>query len=418
MQVGDPPQRATSPDVGVIGSDVAARDRAAELRDSLRRWARQAVIRPEPIPREHFVNGLKAAVAPFLVSRFLVMVATVFGARNLQAPAGLYSNTYPPPALSPFFHWDIDAYAYIANHGYALGAGGVVAEHIRVAWFPFYPLLIHLAGGSVWAMILIPNVCFFASLALLYVVGVRRMDVDRARLALWLISLGPAAMFFSYPYTESVFLLVTVGAFVLMESGHWFLAGLGGLARAMTRAPGVLFAAALAAEGVLGRRRAAIVAAVLPVAGLLTVSVIQWVQMGDPLGYVHARSFWIGPERNPLYLVGSFPKAVIEGDPFNPEAIGVPVLLVFAVGAAWVTRRMPIGYGAFAITQVIVATDQGLYLHIFSLVPRVVSVIFPCYFAFATWLVPRRNLQLAWLLISASAMVVLAVMYGGWRFIG
>lgn len=345
-------------------------------------------------------------------------MATGFGARNLQAPAGLYSNLYPPSAISPFFRWDADAYGYIAHHGYTLGPGGAAAAAIRVAWFPFYPFLVHLAGGSDWAMIIIPNVSFYVALALLYVVGIRHMDASRARLSLWLVSLGPAAMFFSFPYTESVFLLLTVGAFALMESGHWLLAGVGGFAAAMTRAPGVLVAAALGAEGVLGRRRAAIVAILLPVAGLLTVSLIQWVQMGDPLGYLHARSIWIGPARNPLYLVGSFPKAVIEGDPFNSEAIGVPVLLIFGAGAVWVALRMPASYGVLAITQVLLAAQQGLYLHIFSLVPRTVSVIFPCYFAFATWLAPRRNLQLTWLLISASILVVNSIMIGGWRFIG
>ena len=79
---------------------------------------------------------------------------------------------------------------------------------------------------------------------------------------------------------------------------------------------------------------------------------------------------------------------------------------------------MPAAYGVFALTQILVAADQGLYLHMFSLVPRVVSVIFPCYFAFATFLAPRRNFTLAWLLLSASAMVVNSIQYGGWRFIG
>jgi hypothetical protein len=398
---------------------VSARTQAIDLLGTLRHRTGEAIIHPTPITREHLVVGLKAAIIPFLISRALVWAATWFGARNIPATPGMWSNTYPPPALSPFFHWDTDAYAYIAQHGYALGAGGVTAEVIRVAWFPFYPLLIRLAGGSDWAMILIPNVGFFAALALLYVVAVKRMDSDRARLALWLVALGPAAMFFSYPYTESVFLLLTVGAFALMESGHWLLAGVAGMAAAATRFPGVLIAAALGTEAALGnRRRTVFVAILVTVTGLLIVSFVQWVQMGDPLGYVHARSFWIGPNRNPLYLVGSFPKAVIEGDPFNPEAIGVPVLVIFAIGAAWVALRMPAAYGVFAIGQVIVAADQGLFLHIFSLVPRVVSVIFPCYFAFATWLLPRRNLQFAWLIISASAMVVNAALYGAWRFIG
>ena len=431
MPLDDPPGRTASPDVDLIrtevetpsraaGADGAAGDRRKEILAALRRWAREAVIRPAPIPKALFVNGLKAAIAPFVVSRLLVWIATGFGARYLVAPPGLYSNTYPPPALAPFFHWDVDAYAYIAHHGYYLGAGGVDAKVARAAWFPFYPLLIRLAGGSDWAMIIIPNVCFLAALALIYVVAKVRMDADRARLTLWLVSLGPAAMFFSYPYTESLFLLLCVGSFVLMESGHWILAGLAGLAAAMTRFPGVMIAAALGAEGALGNRRrwAVLAAGVLPITGLLIVSLIDWAQMGDPLGFVHARALWIGPDRNPLYLVGSFPKAVIEGDPFNTEAIGVPVLLIFAVGAAWVTRRMPIAYGVFAITQVLLAFDQGLYLHIFSLVPRVLSVIFPCYFAFATLLTPRRNLQLAWLLVSASVLVLNSALYGGWRFIG
>jgi hypothetical protein len=392
--------------------------RAREVVRAVFRWLRLEAIRPALIPRAHLMEGLKAAVAPFLVSRTLVVAATLFGARNVPAPLGLYSALYPPPALAPFFHWDADAYGYIAHHGYALGSGGVTAELLRVAWFPFYPLLIRLAGGNDWAMIIIPNVCFFAALALMYVVGIKHFDADRSRLALWLVALGPAAMFFSYPYTESVFLLVTVVAFVFMESGHWLLAGVAGMAAALTRVPGVLVGAALGTEGVLGRRRAALLAVALPVAGLVTVSLIDWVQIGDPLGFVHAQANWIGPDRNPFYLIGGFPKAAIEGDPFRPEAIGFPVFVIFAIGAIWVARRMPASYGAFALLQVLVALKQGLYLQYFSSVPRYVSVIFPCYFAFATLLAPRKSLQLTWLLISASIMVVNAALYGGWRSIG
>jgi hypothetical protein len=404
----------------VASPAITDRDRFGDLREAVRRWAGGASIQPAPITRTHLLLGLKAAVIPFVASRALVWTATTFGAKNIPPLPGMYSNLYPPPALAPFFHWDADAYGYIAHHGYALGAGGVEAEVIRVAWFPFYPLLIWLSGGSDWAMIIIPNVSFFLALALLYVIALKRMDSDRARLALWLVALGPAAMFFSYPYTESVFLLCSVAAFALMESGRWLLAGLAGMGAAATRFPGVLIAAALGSDAAFSRRRRGVVlaAAALAAAGLAIVSLVQWAQMGDPLGYVHARSFWIGPDRNPLYLVGSFPKAVLLGDPFNPEAIGVPVLLVFAIGAVWVAVRMPVAYGVFALGQIVVAFDQGLYLHIFSLVPRVVAVIFPCYFAFATWLGPRRNLQFAWLLISASAMVVNAALYGAWRFIG
>lgn len=405
--------------VEVQSAPAVTAERAPAARRRVWPHFRVTTIEPVEISRSVLIAGMKAAIAPFLVSRLLVWAATIFGARYITPPAGMYSNTYPPPALSAFFHWDTDAYAYIAHHGYALGPGGALAQAERLAWFPFYPLLVRLAGGSDWAMFIIPNVAFFAALALLYALATVRMDSQRAGLALWLVALGPAAMFFTYPYTESVFLLATVGAFLLMETGHWLLAAVAGAAAAATRFPGIVVAAALGVEGVArNRRRTLLAASVVAFLGLIAVSVLQWVQAGDPLGFVHARAYWIGPDRNPLYLVGSFPKAVIEGDPFNPEAIGVPVFVIFAVAAVWVTLRMPVAYGVFALGQIVLAADQGLYLHIFSLVPRVVSVIFPCYFAFATFLLPRRNLQLAWLLISGGAMVFLSMMYGAWRFVG
>jgi hypothetical protein len=392
---------------------------AIDLLGVLRRRTGDAIIHPAPITRALLVDGLKAAAAPFLVSRLLVWAATLFGARYIPAPAGISSNLNPPAALAPFFHWDAAAYSYIANHGYVVGPGSGTPQQVIVAWLPGYPLLVHLTGGSDWAMFIIANVCFFAALAVLHVVAVIRMDSDRARLTLWLVALGPAAMFFSYPYPESLFLLLCVVAFALMESGHWLLAGVAGLGAAITRVPGVLIAAALGAEAALGNRRRVVFAAILlPLAGMASVSLIDWIQMGDPLGFYHAHEYWVGPARNPLYLVGSFPKAIIEGDPFRPESIGVPVLIIFAIGAAWVALRMPAAYGAFAVTQVLLALRQGLFLHFFISVPRYVAVIFPCYFAFATLLARRRNLQLTWLLVSAASMVVNAALFGAWRFLG
>jgi len=360
------------------------------------------------------------ALVPFLVSRVLVWVGTEFGARYFARAAVSHTGGLRPSSiLDPFFRWDFDNYAAIARYGYAAVSADVHPPSYRVAFFPLYPLLVRLAGGSDWAMLLIPNVSFLAALALLYVIASRHLDSNRARLSLWLVALGPAAMFFAYPYTESLFLLLSIGAFVLMETGQWLLAGVVGLMLAMTRAPGVLISAALGAEFVLGNRRWTVAAATaMPLIGLAAVSAVDWTQMGDPLGFVHAQAHWVGGERNPLYVLGAFPKAVLEGDPFRPEAIGVPILVGFAVAAGWVLLRMPAAYGAFAIAQLIVAARQGWYLHYFISVPRYVAVVFPCYFAFATLLATRRNLRYSWLLVSASVMVLDSALYGAWRFIG
>lgn len=384
-------------------------------------WSQRAGIQPARFTIDELKAGLAAAILPWVVSRALVWAGTEFGARFIpSAGEELVSGLRPRPALQPFIHWDADAYASIARYWYLPAPTGEHAPVYRVALFPLYPALVRLAGGSDWVMLLIPNVCFFAAMALMFAIARRRFGQDRALLALWLIALGPGAMFFSYPYAESLFLFLCVAAFAFMESGAWLLAGLVGLGAAVTRVPGVVLAAALWAEGAVQVRRRAIlaVAGVLPLVGLAAVSLLDWRQMGDPLGFLHAQALWIGPPRNPLFLVGSFPKAVAAGDPFNPEAIGVPVLVVFAIAAAWVVYRMPVAYGVFAALQILVIARQGLYLHYFINSTRYLAVVFPCYFAFATLLRPRRSLQIGWLLISAAAMIANSALYGSWRYIG
>ena len=372
-----------------------------------------------PLTRSELLDGLRAAVVPFLVSRTLVWLGTEFGARLIPWKSVPYSSGLAPqPALVPFLHWDADYYASIVRYGYAAAPAGVNPPSYRAAFFPLYPLLVRLAGGTDWAMLLIPNLCFLIALALLYMLATRTFDVERAQVTLWVVSLGPAAMFFSYPYTESLFLLLCVAAFLLMETGHWVIAGLAGLGAATTRFPGVLVGAVLAAEAIIQRRVAIAGASLLPVAGLVVVSAVDWSQMGDPLGFLHAQSLWVGPPRSLLHIIGSFPKAILDGNYFRPEALGFPVLVAFAIAAVWVAFRMSPAYGLFAVTMVLLAGLQGWNLHFLVSVPRYLSVVFPCYFAFATLLAGRRNLQLGWLLISASIMLVFSALYGAWQFIG
>lgn len=364
---------------------------------------------------------MRVALIPFFVSRALVWAATEFGSLYFSRPGPTISagSFTIGSALAPFFHWDFDYYASIAQYGYAAASANVHAPSLRVAFFPFYPLLIKLAGGSDWAMLLIPNVCLFVAMGLLFVLARRHLEADAANAAVWTLALGPAAMFFSYPYTESVFLLLCIAAFVFLESGSYWLAGVVGMAAALTRVPGFLFAIAPATQFVFGRRRISLVAAtLLPAAGLVAVAALDWSQMGDPLGFVHAQQAWVGPPRNLVHIVGSFPNSLIHADPFRPEATGFPVFVVFAIAAVWVAMRLPLPYGAFAIAMLALDFRQGLALHFFTSMSRYVSVVFPSYFAFGALIGSRRNVQIAWLAMSASVMVVHAAMYGAWRFVG
>src|SRR5207244_4101387 len=55
-----------------------------------------------------------------------------------------------------------------------------------------------------------------------------------------LLAFAPVAFFFSAPYTESLFLVLSVGAFLAARTGRWALAGLAAGAASGTRSTGAL----------------------------------------------------------------------------------------------------------------------------------------------------------------------------------
>jgi hypothetical protein len=158
--------------------------------------------------------------------------------------------------------------------------------------------------------------------------------------------------------------------------------------------------------------------ALVPLTGLAIVAAIDRAEVGDPFAFAKAQATWIAPYRNPLYPAGTIVTAILSADPIRPEAIGLPVLLLFAAGAVWVARKMPLSYAAYSIAMVLVAGRQGLYLGSFFSVPRYLVAVFPCYFAFAAYLALRRTLLLATMAVSTAILVLFSALYASWRFTG
>src|SRR5713101_5062456 len=140
-----------------------------------------------------------ASLVPFLVSRALVWTGTELGARLLTQVRPAVG--FQPVALAPLFHFDAHYYAAIMRYGYGPGPGSFPAPAYRVEFFPLYPYLAKAVGGTELGLLLIANLAFFVALVVTFLIARKWLDRDRAHLALWLIALGPAAMFFSYPYS-------------------------------------------------------------------------------------------------------------------------------------------------------------------------------------------------------------------------
>lgn len=142
--------------------------------------------------------------------------------------------------LNPWTYFDSLHYIRIAQHGYTPQTA---------TFFPFYPLLLSLAGSNeialaLWGIVL-SNACFLVALWLLYRLTLLDYDETTARRAVWLLAFFPTSVFFSAVYTESWFLCWLLAAFLCARHQKWVWAGACGLVAALTRNSGFLVCAAL-----------------------------------------------------------------------------------------------------------------------------------------------------------------------------
>jgi hypothetical protein len=156
------------------------------------------------------------------------------------------SNQLTPASFSAqWAQYDSNFYVSIAHDGYHTIS--------QAAFFPFFPVLIALVaplvgGNYLLAGVLLANV---AGLGAFVALG-RLVEVEfgprPARRALLYYAILPTGFFLTAVYTESIFLLLSVAAFLCMRQRRWLLAGLLITLATITRAPGVLLTVPLAIE--------------------------------------------------------------------------------------------------------------------------------------------------------------------------
>jgi Gpi18-like mannosyltransferase len=109
---------------------------------------------------------------------------------------------------------DAGWFVAIARHGYLRNGGAV--------FYPLYPLGVGLLGRVfggyyVTAGIVFSLACCAGAFFLLYKLALPRLGADGARRALLYLALFPMSLFLQAVYSESLYLVCCLGAFVLAE---------------------------------------------------------------------------------------------------------------------------------------------------------------------------------------------------------
>jgi len=378
-------------------------------------------------------HDAQIVLPPFVISRLIVIVATIVGSRLIPPGASTTLPTHGAAALQPFFRFDATYYQSLWQSGYS---GPLAAYH--AAFYPVYPLLVRATGtlliGPELASLLLSNLAFLGALFLIYRIAIRYLEPSVASRSLWILALWPWAIFYSYPMAESVELLLVAGTLLLMERGAWVGSGVVAALAGASRPSGILTSLAFAGEFIarvripqpdppphggrgIGR---VVIGGLLSPLGLVAFCLILLVQMGNPFGFLHAQSLWLGPHpRNPLFPITSTLRLVTRHDIFDTEAPVFPVLVGFVAAIVWTVRRLPLRYAVWGVGFLVVAVLQAYYVRSFTAAPRHVVEWFPFFFAVATLLRPARAWFLTpiWLVASSLLLAAYAAAFGSWHYV-
>jgi hypothetical protein len=385
----------------------------------------------------------------FAASRLLVLLAVSCGAVLFQKAEAGYSASpsYTSPFedwplvgglldffLAPFVRWDAQWYLNIAETGYE--QEGQADLGARPAFFPLYPLLIRALGGfsghggAVLASIVISLAAFLGALYLLHRLVTFELDVATARASVWMLALSPVAFYFSAPYTESLFLLLSIGSLYAARTKRWWLAGvLAGLASA-TRPTGALLFIPLVllylSDGRLRpssfrRPRPSILWLALVPSGLIAYSVYLSNALGawdqwKAAQYLHGRPEtlppWTGLRRGAAAVWNSFQGDVAEHLQF-PVVLEAGFLAFAVVAIVGVFRLLPPAYGLYCIAVLVPPILTPVVKEPLASIPRFTLSCFPLY----VWLAHvamKRGVSNGVLTACAAALAVLSAAFAAW----
>lgn len=310
--------------------------------------------------------------------------------------------------------WDCGWYLAIADHGYQPQATDHPLGEANWAFFPLFPLLARAAGwatgwGGLAGLLLVANVAFVVGLCVLYLHLRGRLPVDAARFVVVALAFSPYSLYFSAPYTESLYLMLMVCVMHCAHQGSWVWAGLFAAALSATRNLGVFIVVPMAWmawqqfgwRALLrlerGTERAWLGLALVPL-GLFTFMAFLHHHMGDALAFKNVQVAWGGSLGNPFDVIG---QAFESGRPYE-QYCAAAACLGLLLGLILLARGWQ-PEGLILIIGVLIPTAVRVWS-----APRYAFALYPVFVALGvlTQASPRLRWLVLGLLVPPSGFLV------------
>lgn len=329
-------------------------------------------------------------------------------------------NYHLAPQLFSWANFDGEHYLSIAIFGY---------KNLEQTFFPVYPMLISFFAkpfsedllsplvSSTLTGLIISNSVFL--IALLFLYDLIRIDFPKkiAFFVIFLTIIFPTSFYFGAVYNESLFLLLTVLAFLQARKGNWFWASVFGMIAAATRVFGILLFPAFIVEAFLQKKYSKVFWIFLIPLGLVLYMYYQYITVGDPLAFYHLQDL-VGEQRqSKLVLLPQvyfrYIRMLSTVDLSNP--IYQTILLEFIVGIVFFIlpiygyfKKVRLSYLFYVLAGFLISAIQGS----FSSVPRYVLVFFPSFIVLALWLdrLPKL-LRISFFFISIALLIIESALF-------
>ena len=349
-------------------------------------------------------SALPVIVAVFVATRFLLVLVAVF--LEFTIPLGYHGPTWSStPILQSLTGSDSVFLLGIAKDGYHLAP--IKGDYHDWVFFPLYPIVVRLAstltlGDIAVAGVLVANAAFLGAMAALYRLAVPHLGHGVAVRSVAYLAIAPGAVAFAMAYSDSLFLLLAVGAFLAAERRRWGWMGLLYALASLTRLPGVLIGLPLLLVVISKSGRSPgrqwLWLTLGPVALLAFYGYLGWLT-GDLLANLHAQSAWNSPP--PTIASGDFSQRF---DPLVFLLIGTLLLYTFLL-VYFRPDRIPMPYALMAVVALLSVMAS---LRLLS-VGRYLAVVWPF-----DWVLARRQaawFTVAWPIASTGLFVIQAMLH-------
>lgn len=383
---------------------------------------------------------LLVPLTAFLISRFIILFAAYL--TEIAIPSisgdGLYHVDPNNIFLDVWARWDSGFYLNIVNNGYSY----VVGQQSNVAFFPVYPLLVKLfapfLGGSLASGVFVSNVCFLGALIFLYKLTELEFDSESASRAVFYIAAFPTAFFFSAVYTESCFLLFSIGTFYFARKQEWGWAALFGMICSASRIVGVLSFGIVMLEwmsshgwtisssykisawknllkGLKTDWISVLVIFIIPL-GLLSYMIFLKVAFNDPLAFSSVQSTWGREMIGPWAVLLRDLRLLLSGDFLHGQIwyhIALDLLPTFAVFTTllWMWKRLGESYAILSALSLLIPLSSGS-----QSLSRYVLVVFP-FFMLLGYLGRYKLLDRSIMLLFSVFLGIFTALFVNWIFI-